>query len=359
MRAIFGPHHSTKKPLVISSIKGNVGHCEAASGAAGLAKLLIMLREKKIPVQAGLDKINPVFADLESSGLMIPRQTIPWAHPQRGPRRAVLNNFGAAGSNASLLLEEWVESSKSHPRNQISQMRSAYIFALSAKSEKALRSAVERYINFLEKTENRPLLRDICYTATARRQVYEHRISVACSSVNDLLTRLRVFKAVNSNPAQKVAATVFVFSGQGSLYKGMGEELFTTSPPFKATVERCDKIIRELGYPSILSMFSTNRGEINTWTDSEQIIIPQCTCVALEYALAQMFMSWGVMPDYVMGHRCVNATSSSLPAKFSSIFHVLTSIFGSPLASASMRPYVFRVHYPWRTHSESWHPEQG
>lgn len=263
-----------------------------------------MLRERKIPVQVGLNDINPSFADLESSGFIIPRQTIQWNHSQRTPRRAVLNNFGAAGSNASLLLEDWVESPKTQPRNQ---ERSAYVFALSAKSERALQSAVNRYLEFLGKAERRPSLRDICYTATARRHIHDHRISAVCTSVNDLLTRLQHCKAINSKPAQKVTAIVFVFSGQGALYHGMGQELMSTFPPFRNIIMSCDRIIQGLAYPSILSMLYKDQGRMEALNDVEQIIASQCACVALEYALARIFMSWGMMPDYVMGHRYVRA----------------------------------------------------
>ncbi|OIW26903.1 ketoacyl-synt-domain-containing protein [Coniochaeta ligniaria NRRL 30616] len=310
LRAVFGPHHSSTNPLMVSSIKGNIGHCEAASGAAGLAKLLLMLRERKIPIQAGLNNINPAFSDLQSSGLIIPRSTLPWSHSKRTPRRAVLNNFGAAGSNASLLLEDWVESPKGHMQRSKQdeiQGRSAYVFALSARSERALQSAVSRHIKFLGKEERQPSLLDICYTATARRHPHDHRMSLACSSVSDLLTRLQRYnnEAAASKPAQSVTATVFVFTGQGALYRGMGQELMSTCPPFRDIVLDCDRIMQGLGLacPSILNfILYDGQDGMNALTNMEQIIVSQCACVALEYALARIFMSWGIVPDYVMGH---------------------------------------------------------
>lgn len=216
----------------------------------------------------------------------------------------MLNNFGAAGSNTSLLLEEWVEPPNTQPRHQ---ERSAYVFALSAKSQIALQTAVHRHLQFLGKVERWPSLKDICYTATARRQIHDHRISVVCTSVDDLRTRLERCKAVNSIPAQNISATVFVFSGQGGLYHGMGEELMYTFPLFKEVIMSCDGIIQGLGYPSILSILHKDRGGVKALDGAEQIIASQCACVALEYALAKMFMLWGIMPKYVMGHRYVIA----------------------------------------------------
>ena len=266
-----------------------------------MAKLLLMLREKKLPVQVGFENINPRFADLESAGFIIPRKTTTWKNSQRTPRRAVLNNFGAAGSNASLLLEEWVVPRDTQPKDQ---ERSAHVFMVSAKSRSALQTAVHQHLRFLE-VERGPSLKDICYTATARRQIYDHRFSLVCTSTNNLREMLEHYKSVNSNPAQHISVTVFVFSGQGSTYHGMGEELMYTFPPFKEVITTCDGIIQGLGFPSILSIICSDRGGAGVLDDAEQSIVSQCACVALEYALAKTFMLWGIIPKYVMGHRYV------------------------------------------------------
>ncbi|KAK5653768.1 hypothetical protein OQA88_7925 [Cercophora sp. LCS_1] len=298
LKTVFGPHHSTANPIMISSIKGNVGHCEAASGAAGLAKLLLMLREKKIPMQAGLWELNPSFSELENKGIIIPRHTMPWNNSQRNPRRAVLNNFGAAGSNASLLLEDWVGPLSARSKNR---ERSAYVFSLSAKSERALQWAVDQHIGVLQRAKTQPSLRDICYTATARRQAYDHRISFSCSSFDDLLSQLQQSRTLKSRPVAKVTGVVFVFSGQGALYQGMGDELMTSSPSFRETMFKCDKIVRGLGFPRILDKVGGETAK-SASSHTEEIITSQCACVALEIALARMFTSWGITPDYMMGH---------------------------------------------------------
>jgi iterative type I PKS product template protein len=292
---------------VISSIKGNIGHCEAASGAAGLAKLLLMLQKKEVPLQAGFKNINPAFADIESSGFVIPRQTIAWKHSLKTPRRALLNNFGAAGSNASLLLEEWNEPLKSQRNRPKLQKRSAHVFRLSAKSPKALQSAIERHYHYLHQSQQRRggvTIEDICYTATARRQICDHRVSLVCTSVEDLSSKLEHCQvAANPTTAQHVSASIFVFSGQGGLYDGMGEELMQTSSIFKDTIQTCDGILQGLGHPSILSIFSRGSESTQPLVGNDHIVASQCACVALEYALAKMFMSWGATPKYVMGHR--------------------------------------------------------
>ncbi|KAH6950062.1 beta-ketoacyl synthase [Fusarium avenaceum] len=300
LKRVFSKHHSSANPLIVSSIKGNIGHCEATSGAAGLAKLLLMFRNNEIPMQAGLNTLNPVLGDLQSSGLLIPRQNMAWLPLKGMPRRAVLNNFGAAGSNASLLIEEWM--GQKNKQDQ-AYSRSAYVFALSAKSEKALQSAVDRHIDFL--AESHAQLADICYTATSRRQYYDHRFSIACSSKGDLLAKLQQLKATSPSPARKVTSTVFVFTGQGALYNGMGRELMSTYPPFKDIISSCDRVIKGLGVgcPSILNYIQSHtHAHMDTLTNSEHLMASQCACIALEYALATTFITWGIKPDYLIGH---------------------------------------------------------
>lgn len=288
-------------PLVISSIKGNISHCEAASGAAGLAKLLLMLRERQIPVQVGFNTVNPRLAGLQGTGLVIPRETMTWNHSQNTPRRAMLNNFGAAGSNGALLLEDWP--ARPDPKHQD---RSSYVFTLSAKSRVALQKSIYRHLRFLEEAESPPALKDICYTATARREIYEYRISMACTSVDDLRAKLEQNKAADPNSTQKPSATVFVFSGQGGLYQGMGEELMHTSL-FQKIITICDNIVKALGFPSFLGVLSQSQGEETGLDHTDQIIATQCACVALEIALAKLVMSWGITPSYVLGHRFVRS----------------------------------------------------
>ncbi|KAL8701717.1 MAG: hypothetical protein Q9224_000379, partial [Gallowayella concinna] len=151
LAGIFGNSHEHDNPVIVSSIKGNIGHCEAASGAAGLAKLLLMLQKEAVPMQAGLTNLNPRLHGFGEGRLVIPRETRPWKNKSTGPRRALLNNFGAAGSNGALILEE------PPPPLVISYdlapQRSAYLFNLSAKSAEALQ---RRYLLYCHRQAGNP-----------------------------------------------------------------------------------------------------------------------------------------------------------------------------------------------------------
>lgn len=291
-------------PLVVSSIKGNIGHSEAASGAAGLAKLLLMLRKREILKQANFTQLNPRLTGLKDDGIVIPTENHSWQHSKLQPRRALLNNFGAAGSNAALILEEKMET----PRGE--DDRSSYIFNISAKSQHILQVFIERFQRFLRQSSSR--LSDICYTASARRQVYEYRISIPVSSIKDLQTKLGNINVTTIEPSRASKRMVFVFSGHGSLYSGMGYELMHTSLLFKEWILRCDAIVQSLGFPSFLSFLHKNTESMSF---HDEIVASQCACVALEYSLAKLLISWNIVPDYVAGHRYLPSRRFAVNAK--------------------------------------------
>lgn len=299
LRTVFEKSHSKTNPLIVSSIKGNIGHCEAASGAAGLAKLLLMLKKKEIPMQANLHTLNPQLGDLEMGSIIVPRKLMPWTSGTSQPRRAVLNNFGAAGSNVALLLEESVEPLDAKP---ILEDRAAYVFNLSAKSKDALSVSVESYQQYLADSSSQRRLKDICYTATARRQLYSHRISVSCSSIAELQAKITEADLENTQYFQDDGPIVFVFSGQGSLYHGMGKELMKSSSVFRDSILLCDKHIQDSGFPSILEFICVEQSSTKL-SDKDEIISSQCACIAVEYALAQLLISWNIVPEYLAGHR--------------------------------------------------------
>lgn len=299
LHSVFASSRHNRDPLVVSSIKGNIGHAEAASGSAGLAKLLLMLRQGKIPKQASLDTLNPRLSGFVGNGISIPRTTQDWKRPSNLPRRALLNNFGAAGSNVALVLEEYAEAQP----EDVGKGRSSYVFNVSARSPAALEDLVEQYKKFLKTRGPELSIRDVCYTATARRQNYEHRASFACHSVDDLVEQLdsvRLDKPADKDQSKPV---VFVFSGQGASHFGMGKELIETSCCFRDCVTSCDELVQKLGFPSFMHVLhgkATSRASLSA---NDEIIAFQCACVVIEYALARLWMSWNICPDAVLGHR--------------------------------------------------------
>lgn len=297
IRGIFAAQRTPENPLHITSVKANIGHLEAASGAAGLAKLLLMLRHQTIPRQISLKNLNPTIAPLDADHTTIDRQACTWAPSREGLTRfAMLNNFGAAGSNGALLLEEFPSTSVA----AVSQ-NTAFLFGLSAKSETALDELRSRYVEYLQSPASESTrFSDIAYTATARRQIYPYRLAVSASERSELVDKLNKASVKQAN--SKSAKTVFVFSGQGSQYLGMGSSLYRTSELFKRHIDDCHATLVALGFPGVLPIINAGtEGSGLAMLDEFQAY--QAAIFSLEYALAQVWLSWGMKPDAVVGHR--------------------------------------------------------
>lgn len=258
-----------------------------------------MLRYEETVAQGGLKVIHPRWKKLDETGLVIPQQGGKWRASATGLRRAMLNNFGAAGSNAALLLEEAAMFPDSRPSTRT---RSALVFNLSAKTPIALQDTIEDHLEFLEGKRDVDLM-DICYTATARRQVYDYRISLVCASMDDLKTKLRNVEAAKVRTFENKRNMIFVFTGQGSIYPGMGEELMWSSSLFREWVLRCDTMIQQLGYDSILPYVNSKESKDILKAFSNPLVTSQLACVVVEYALAQLLISFGITPNCVIGHR--------------------------------------------------------
>jgi acyl transferase domain-containing protein len=202
--------------LHLTSIKANIGHCEAASGAAALAKVILMMKHGMIPPQISLQTLNPKIQNLGSDGAVINRNGALWNRQGGHPRTALINNFGAAGSNVGLILQEYRAQERQQETSSFTQQRS-YTLGFSAKKKEALVSLRDALIQALAAESIRGDLRDICYTLTARRQLYDHRISVTASSIPQLVERLQQVQSDFIPKSQNdPAEAVFVFSGQGS-----------------------------------------------------------------------------------------------------------------------------------------------
>lgn len=259
-----------------------------------------MLQKNIIPRQAGFHQRNPCLTGLDDAGIIIPIANHSWQGSKTQPRRAMLNNFGAAGSNVALLLEESMPTTGWKTGGLD---RSSYIFSVSAKTAAAHQAYIRKYQDYLHEIRTKPHIKDVCYTATARRETYCHRFSIVCSSIEDLEAKLANVDVSNGEPSHASKAVVFVFSGQGGIYRGMSEGLLDSSSFFRDEVRQCDEIIQDLGFPSFLSYLTIDHKGQGSLKFSEEIITSQCACVALEYSTAKLLMSWNIIPTYVVGHR--------------------------------------------------------
>lgn len=298
IRSVFAIKRKQENPLHIGSVKASIGHLEAASGSAGLAKLLLMFKHRTIPCVISCKNLNPSIAPLKSDNTIIDAVRTEWKAFRGQPRVALLNNFGAAGSNVAVLIEEARPIDRAELPGHL-----AYIFGLSAKTESALEELRDRYVQWLEKSESNAKLADIAYTMTARRCIYEHRIAVQASTQNELIEKLKKSSPVRVQGGP--GKVVFVFSGQGGQYLGMGKTLYETSNIFRKHVDECHSFLVGCGFVGITQILLAGEGGSGL-TKFEEFESYQSAMFSLEYAIAKLWMSWGLIPAAVVGHRCVS-----------------------------------------------------
>ncbi|KAI1082132.1 polyketide synthase [Whalleya microplaca] len=305
VRRVLCKDRSAQNLLHLTSIKANIGHAEAVSGIAGLAKIVLMMHHGRIPPQISLKNLNPRIRQLGIDGAVIDRDGAEWTRPARGIARiGMLNNFGAGGSNAAVLIAEHIPPSEKLPP---AASPTSTVCGFSAKTQRALSKLQETLVEYLAAAQEgprAPLLADVCATLTSRRQLYDHRIAVSADSLGDLAEKIRKATARNiSDSLGSKPEAVFVFSGQGSQYLGMGRELMHLYSVFAETVNNCERWLVENNYPSCLQVI---QGDINdaadTKTDAKMWEAFQSAMFVLEVGLVRLLMSWGITPSAVVGH---------------------------------------------------------
>lgn len=308
LRDILSPSHGLRRgstnPLTITAIKANIGHAEAASGAASLAKVLLMLRHRAIPSQISLEKLNPKIERLDKDFTRINTSgsCVEWTPNASGSRVALVNNFGAAGSNAALLVEEAPERvlirAQTSPAGSVTA--DSVLIALSAESEEALLRLRDSYALSVADES----LVEFAYTATARRRTRPWRMAVTANSADDCAKALSDARPTLVAPGQ--GKIVFVFSGQGGQHLGMGRQLYQTSPFFRAAVDASHKKLVSWGYPGVLAIIDAD-DETSGLEKKDEVVAFQCAMFVLECALYELWKYWGVKPDAVSGHRSVDS----------------------------------------------------
>jgi acyl transferase domain-containing protein/NADPH:quinone reductase-like Zn-dependent oxidoreductase/SAM-dependent methyltransferase/short-subunit dehydrogenase/acyl carrier protein len=300
LSAVLAKGRDASTPIWIGSVKTNLGHLEAAAGVAGLLKVVLALQHKTIPPHLHFRTPNPYIPWAELP-VAVPVEAREWT-PTSGRRIAGVSAFGFSGTNAHVVLEEAPSPiAESNPTRE----RPLHLLALSARGDSALRSLAALYANRVT-GEAGSSLANICFTANAGRSHESHRavlVGATAAEMSGELERLAkgeptsriVSGVVEAGDPPKVA---FLFTGQGSQYTGMGRELYETQPTFRAALDRCaDALKPHLREPLCSVIFATEHQALLDRTEYTQPAL-----FALEYALAELWQSWGVRPAAVLGH---------------------------------------------------------
>ncbi|KAL8647622.1 MAG: hypothetical protein Q9226_006354, partial [Calogaya cf. arnoldii] len=283
-----------RHPLVVGSVKGNVGHCEAASALVGLIKTVLCLEHQQIPAQMHFDTLNPAI-DLTNTNITIPRHILAWPEPFSDPNstpRAAINTFGAGGTNGHAVLESYAHRPSATPATQ-----RPWLFKVSAADETSLRCLTKSYVAYIE--SQKPNLGDLAHTLLAHRSSLRHSHFVVASTYSSLLAQLCSNHMTLSKISHAARRLLVVLTGQGAQW--MGYVLLDQCPSFKFTLLECDHALQELPHPpawSILDELSKTRDHSNV--DKAEYSQPLCT--ALQIGLVLLLRSWGVPITAVVGH---------------------------------------------------------
>lgn len=283
----------------IGSVKTNIGHLECAAGMAQIIKVILAMQHRQIPPNLHFQQPNPLIPFAQTP-FEVNTKLCPWE--STGWRRAGISSFGIGGTNAHIVMEE-APLAIQHPDEMT---RPEHLLTLSAKTETALIELIKRYEAHLAAHPDLDL-GDICFTANTGRSHFQHRVSAIASSTSDLHQRLVSFITEKEVTGIKIgrihettpAKVAFLFTGQGSQYVGMGRHLYETQPTFRKIIDRCHEILLPYLPQPLLQVLYPQPGEISPL---DQTIYAQPALFAVEYALAQLWKSWGVEPSVVMGH---------------------------------------------------------
>ncbi len=316
--SVFGQR---QQPLLLGSVKTNLGHTDSAAGVAGLIKTVLALRHGEIPPHLHFEQPTPHIPWHRLPFQVVTRLT-PWPDAADGQKRlAGISSFGMSGTNAHVVVEEW---NPTETQNAQGRPDEPQLLTLSAKTQEALAALAERYRQWLP-GQPESALADICFTAHSGRNHFAHRLAAVGASPAELAEKLAAF--AQGSPGAVAAGNVvsgsrpkiaFLFTGQGSQYVDMGRELYAARPVFRQTLDQCDAILRPLLGESILGMLYPNAeapgggpAKLDETRHTQPVLF------ALEYALAQLWLSWGVKPDVVLGHSVGEYVAACVAGVFS------------------------------------------
>lgn len=281
----------------IASVKTNIGHLDVAAGVIGLIKTVLALKHKQIPPSLNFQEPNPQI-DFNNSPFYVANQLLEW-QSNNTPRRAGVSSFGIGGTNAHLILEE------APPVDASSSSRPWQLLLLCAKTNSALETATANLVEYLKQHPTLNLA-DITYTLQIGREAFGHRRMLVCQNLDDAVTVLetpvqqRIFTKFTEPSGQQV---VFMFPGQGTQYVNMGRELYETEPIFRKQVDHCCELLKShLGLDLRTLLYPQEENKKAAAQQLQQTYITQPALFVVEYALAQLWIAWGVHPSAMIGH---------------------------------------------------------
>lgn len=355
---VFRASTEKKNFCAIGSVKTNIGHLDAAAGVAGLIKTALALKHQLIPPSLNFEQPNPQI-DFANSPFYVNTKLTEWKTGST-PRRAGVSSLGMGGTNTHVVLEEAPTLRASSPS------RPWQLLVLSAKTESALETATQNLSQhlMLHPDLNLP---DVAYTLQVGRRDFNHRRILICSDTQDAIKALnqpaseRVVTQLQESGTRSIA---FIFPGQDALYADMGKELYETEPIFREQVERCCLILRPHLELDLRSVIYPSESEQETAVEKlQQTCFAQSALFVIEYALAQLWMSWGISPQAMIGHGIGEYVAATLARVFSLedalalvVNESSTELLQKVQLNPPTIPFISNVSGTWITQAEAIDP---
>ena len=303
LAAALGEGRGQDRPLTIASIKTNIGHLESAAGVAGLMKVVAALQHEEIPPHLHFKDPNP-YIPWRDLPVRVPAVSIPWPTGERR-RIAGVSSFGFSGTNAHVVIQEAPKKNLAGAAGETdSPSRPLHLLPLSAKTGPVLKELARRYEKYLADHPELAIA-DVCYTASAGRAHFEHRVALVGPSCESMREKLAAFAAgeqaahFSGVPADDGRPNVvFLFTGDDRDCVNAGRTLFENAPGFRAILEQCDARLRPYLDSRLLSILYPEPGASLPLDDS----YARSALFSIAYALAELWRSWGIAPALVVGH---------------------------------------------------------
>ena len=277
-----------EKLCALGSVKTNIGHCDSAAGIAGLIKAVLCLEHRTLVPSLHFEKPNPQL-DLDRSQFFVNTETTAW---KQTPRLAGVSSFGIGGTNAHVILAE-APTSETPGRSRPWQ-----VLTLSARSESALERRSTDLANALREKPDFHLA-DIAFTLNAGRRDFAFRQSFVCANAQDAITALTNSKEKPVRAVAQERPVIFLFPGQGKAYTDLGYDLYRDEPRFREEVDRCcSRLVPLIGADLRDLMFGQEGMDASIYRP----LFWQTALFTVEYAMAQLWMSWGIKPAAMIGH---------------------------------------------------------